>query len=313
MGGNKEKYYVVVGSLNIDLVANMERMPKKGETILGTGFGLFPGGKGANQAAQLGRLHAKTYMVGRVGSDVFAPQLTDSLEAAGVLTDYVVRDPRNGTGKACIFTDAAGDNCIVVISEANMAWVPGDLERARALIEGAAIVVLQLEIPPEVVEGAAKIAHDAGVPVLLNPAPARPLPDSLLAMVDYLAPNETEAAALSGVAVTGVESAKEAAFALLKRGPKAVIITLGSEGAVIADENGAEHIPPFVVNAIDATAAGDSFCAALAYGLAGFEDRADALRFASAAGALTVTRMGAQPSLPTLEEVRAFLKQGAGA
>lgn len=305
-------YYVVVGSLNIDLVVTADRPPHKGETVLGAGFGLFPGGKGANQAVQLARLGVETYMVGRVGSDVFADQVVHSLVAAGVKTDYLVRDTERGTGKGCVLTDAAGDNWIVVIPESNMVWQAPDLENARALIQGARALIVQLEIPVQVVDEAIEIAYTANVPVVLNPAPARVLPDTMLRKIRLLVPNQSEASLLANIPVRDVATAKEAARVLQSKGAEIVTITLGNVGSVTASGEEIIHTPAFPVDAVDVTGAGDSFCASLAYALMELSDLGAAVRFATASGALSVTRLGAQPSLPTLERINQFLGQGRG-
>jgi len=294
------------------LVITAERPPRKGETVLGTGFGLFPGGKGANQAVQLARLGSETYIVGRIGADIFADQVVGSLEAAAVRTDYLIKNAGAGTGKGCVFSDVAGDNWIVVVPEANMRWQAHDIENARELIQGARALIVQLEIPLPVVARAIDLACEADVLVVLNPAPASELPGGLLRKVDLLVPNETEASILAGLSVGDVESAKEAARLLQLKGDNTVTITLGSAGSVTATDEDIIHTPAFPVEVADVTAAGDSFCACLAYALTESYDLETALRFASAGGALSVTRLGAQPSLPTLDEINTFLEHPGG-
>jgi ribokinase len=302
-------YAVVVGSLNIDLVVSAMRPPQKGESVLGTGFGLFPGGKGANQATQLARLGMETYLVGRVGDDVFADLIVASLQSSGVNTKHLIRDNRKGTGKGCVFTDAAGDNWVVVVPEANANWQKGEIESARALIQGARILIVQLEIPLDIVTQAVEYGREGNVTVLLNPSPACPLPDNLLSKIDWLVPNETEASALVNFQVSDERSATQAVHVLQHQGIPTVTVTLGSAGSVTASGKELVFMPAFPVSAVDVTAAGDSFCAALAYAIANQYALTDALRFASAAGALTVTKMGAQPSLPAFDEILSFLAQ----
>ncbi len=303
------QYAVVVGSLNIDLVVTGERPPRRGETTLGTGCGVFPGGKGANQAVQLARLGMETYMVGRVGADIFAAQVIESLEAAGVKTGYLIRDAEGDTGKGFVFTDAAGDNWIVVVPGANMRWKDAEIQAAADVIRGAQVVVVQLEIPLEIVAQVIDIASESRVFVVLNPAPARALPGTLLRKVDLLVPNETEASQLVGIPVTGTDSAASVARLLQASGVSCVTVTLGSGGSITASGDEILHVPAFQVEAVDATAAGDSFCSSLAYALTRKDDLKTALRFASASGALTVKRLGAQPSLPTLDQINRFLSQ----
>jgi ribokinase len=221
----------------------------------------------------------------------------------------LIRDVQSGTGKGCVFADAAGDNWIVVVPEANANWQEGEIESARALIQGAKILIVQLEIPLDIVALAVDYAHEVGVTVLLNPAPACPLPDNLLQKVQLLVPNESEASALVNSLVSDTQSAAQAARALQHEGSPTVTITLGSVGSVTVSGEDVVFMPAFQVSALDVTAAGDSFCAALAYALANKYALLEALRFASAAGALTVTRMGAQPSLPTFDEIINFLAQ----
>lgn len=302
-------YAVVVGSLNIDLVVSGVRPPQKGESVLGTGFGLFPGGKGANQAAQLARLGMETYLVGRVGDDVFADLIVTSLQSARVNTEHLIRDSQKGTGKGCVFTDAAGDNWIVVVPEANANWQKGEIESARTLIQGAKILIVQFEIPMDIVVQAVEYGRESEATVLLNPSPARPLPDGLLPKVHWLVPNETEASALVNFQVSDEHSAAQAVRVLQHQGIPTVTITLGSTGSVTAFGEDLIFMPAFPVPTVDVTAAGDSFCAALAYAIANQYAPTEALRFASAAGALTVTKMGAQPSLPTFDEILNFLAQ----
>ena len=304
MGG----YAIVQGSLNIDLVMRGRRLPGRGESVLGDSFDSFPGGKGANQAVQLARLGLVTTMIGRVGTDVYGDQLIESLQAAGVRTDYVARDEEHGTGKGWVFIDDAGDNYIIVISEANMQWQAADLAPMIELCAGADLFLCQLETPVHIVDGALRQAKAAGALTVLNAAPATELPALLFPYVDVIVLNQTEAAFYTGGQVKGVDGALAGAAELRELGCGAAVITLGEQGAIACSAAGAFHCGAYTVDTVDVTAAGDSFCACLAYALVKGQDLSAALPFACAGGALTVTREGAQPSLPTLAEIQAFLE-----
>lgn len=298
---------VVVGSLNMDLVAYTARLPEMGETILGQDFQTFPGGKGANQAVAAARLGAGVSMIGKVGQDAFGQALIENLQHNGVDTQSIFKDPDRPTGTAVITVDSEGRNTIVVISGSNYRLSPQDVESCRQTIAGAAVLLLQLETPLETVLRAAQLAHESGVKVLLNPAPAQDLPDELYSLVDILIPNETEAALLTGLPVENREQVVQAAGSLLAKGAKSVLITLGRQGAVWVNASGSRFIPAFEVKAVDSTAAGDAFIGGLGCALASRMSMEEALRWGSAAGALAVTRKGAQSSLPTAAELKAFL------
>jgi len=297
---------VVVGSLNMDFVVQVATLPRPGQTVIGSGFVTLPGGKGANQACAAGKLGGRTRMVGRVGDDVFGTQLKRSLEEAGVDTDGVRETAGTPTGVALIFVEKGGQNEIVVASGANGRVTPADV---RAALGGASPgpLLLQLETPLETVEEAAALGRKQGMSVVLDPAPARPLPDSLLGSVDWLTPNETEALVLLGrpPGPVSMDAAPEIARALRGRGSRAVILKLGDKGALLDDGRIARHFPAPKVEAKDATAAGDTFNGALAVALAEGRDVAAAIPFANAAAALSVTRLGAQASIPTRSEVDA--------
>ncbi len=307
---------VLIGSMNFDCVAKADRLPKKGETVLGTFFGTFPGGKGANQAAQMGRLGAEVYMVGRVGDDFMADTLLASLSASSVNTDYVTRDASVTTGACCINVDQDGNNTIVIVPQANMACSKADVDSASRVIQSADAVLCQFEIPLSTVAHAAFLAAQYGVRMILNPAPpaTAELPKGLLSNVDILTPNETEAEHLSGIPMpSGGKSAdgdweSRVAQKLLTMGPRTLVLTLGDRGAFLATRDGEELIPAFPVQAVDATAAGDAFNGALAVALAEGKPMRDAIVFANAAGALAATKPGAQPSLATRAEVERFLR-----
>ena len=293
----------------MDLVVKSPRIPAVGETILGEDFIMTPGGKGANQAVAAAKLGAEVYLVAKLGQDVFAQQSLSNFEKEGVHTEYIVQTADAPSGVALITVDRAGDNVIVVAPGANQKLSPQDVQEARGAIVSSGALVAQLEVPLETVEFAARLAHDSGVPFVLNPAPAQKLDTELLAMVDVLTPNETEAEILTGLKVTDENSARAAARELLDRGVKAVILTMGSKGYLLSDGQRTEFVPAIKVDAVDATAAGDAFTGALAVGLAQGNALFDAASFANYAAALSVTKMGAQSSMPTQREVESFIKQ----
>ncbi len=300
----------VVGSLNMDLVVRTPRIPRPGETIIGGDFHTLPGGKGANQAVAAARLGARVSMVGRVGRDTFANPLLDNLTAAGVDHTFVTQDPEAATGVALIEVDDAGQNSIVVASGANMRVSPADVEAAEATIASADVLLLQLESPLETVTRAAQVARAHGVRVILNPAPARPLPAALLSLVDVLIPNENETALLTGMPVESRDQIEAAATALRELGVGTVILTLGDRGALLTQEGETEHFPAFDVTPVDTTAAGDAFVGGFAVALAEGKSLAEAVRWGNGAGALAATRLGAQPSLPTRQALETLLATG---
>jgi ribokinase len=300
----------VVGSLNMDLIARSPRIPRPGETIIGGDFHTAPGGKGANQAVAAARLGARVSMIGRVGRDAFAGQLLDNLSAAGVDHTFVIQDSEVATGVALIVVDDAGENSIVVASGANMRLSPADVDEAEAVIAGADALLLQLESPLETVIRAAEVARAHGVTVILNPAPARSLPAELLAMVDVLIPNESETSLLTGLPVSNQAEAETAATALREMGVGTVILTLGERGALLAREEETEQVLAFEVTPVDTTAAGDAFVGGFTVAMAGGQPLAEAVRWGNAAGALATTKLGAQPSLPTRQDLEALLATG---
>ncbi len=308
----------VVGSLNMDFIVDVERLPAPGETALGRNFKMLPGGKGANQACAAGRLaSASTHvrMAGRVGYDVFADHLKASLSAAGVDVSAVHASRSYPTGVALISVDRTGQNSIVVASGANWQMLPADVAALRTVFSGARIALFQLETPIDTVAAAMKLAREKGARTILDPAPARSLDRTLLEQVDILTPNETEACILLGRRPARVDPLKapELARALLSLGPKAVILKLGEAGCLYFDGVEEIHSKAFRVDVRDTTAAGDTFNAALAVALAEGHGIKDALRFANAAAAISVTRQGAQTSAPSRAEVEAFLGLHAGA
>jgi ribokinase len=286
------KPIVVIGSSNTDMIIRLDRIPRPGETLLGGEFLTAAGGKGANQA---------------VGRDGWGEDAVAGLKRDGINVKWVFTDPTAASGVALIFVAKGGENSIAVAGGANAKLSPADVRHAAAAISSAALLVAQLETPLSTVRAAAALAAKAGIPVILNPAPAQPLPDTLLKFVSILTPNETEAEVLTGIKVNDPAGAAKAAAYLRARGVRTVIITLGSRGAYLADVHGEQVVPGFKVKAVDTTAAGDVFNGALAVALAEGNRLPTAVRFANAAAALSVTRRGAQPSAPTRADIERFL------
>ncbi len=303
-----QRAIVVVGSLNMDFVVSVEHLPAPGETILGHGFQMIPGGKGANQACAAGKLGGRSVavrMIGCVGQDVFGDHLKASLSAAGVDVNAVHVSRANATGVALIWVDGHGQNSIVVASGANMDLAVQDVDAMRKVFRGARIALFQLETALATVASALRRAKEEGLTTILDPAPAQPLSIELLRCVDILTPNEGEALTLLGrpVARVTIEDAPALAEALSQLGPRTVILKLGESGCFAEGV----HYPGFAVKAIDTTAAGDTFNAALAVALAEGKKLSDALPFANAAAAISVTRLGAQASAPSRDEVETLL------
>ena len=301
----------IVGSLNMDLIALSPRIPQPGETIIGKGFHTAPGGKGANQAVAAAHLGAQVSIIGRVGDDAFANSLLENLASAGVDHKFVTRDQENATGVALIVVDDNGENSIVVASGANMHLTPADVESAEEAIAAADVLLLQLEVPLETVTRAAELARAHQVTVVLNPAPAKALPAKLLSLVDFLIPNETETALLSGMSVASQVEIEAAAKSLRDLGVGNVILTLGERGALLTGAFQSEVYPSFKVKPVDTTAAGDAFLGGFAVALGEGKSLSDAIRFGNAAGALATTRLGEQPSLPTRAEVEKLIRNNA--
>ena len=299
---------VVVGSSNTDMIIKLDRIPRPGETILGGAFVTAAGGKGANQAVGAARAGGQVTFIARVGQDMFGDQAVAGFATDGINVDHVSRDKTNPSGVALIFVAKDGENSIAVAGGANAKLSPADVRKAKAAFADASVLVMQLETPLESVQAAADLAVKDGVRVILNPAPAQPLPDKLLKCVSILTPNETEAELLTGIAVTDTASAAVAAAKLRARGVQTVIITLGARGSFVATESGGQLVSGFKVEAVDTTAAGDIFNGALAVALAEGKPLDQAVRFGHAAAAISVTRLGAQPSAPTRREIEKFLK-----
>jgi len=303
------KPIVVVGSINLDLVAATERIPVAGETVLGSRFQTFPGGKGANQAVAAARLGADAAMLGKVGNDSFGKQLKAGLEQAGVNTD-AIDFVEGSSGVAEIITDARGNNAITVVPGANAHLEPRDIYARENAIRAAGVVLAQLEIPLETVQAVSDICAEESIPFILDPAPARPLPDTLLRNVSWLTPNETETCSLLGRAFEelGEDALELAAGKLLQCGCRNVILKLGSRGCFVALSDGTRlRLPAYPVRTVDATGAGDAFNGALAVSLVSGKAPLEAAEWATAVAAISVTRHGAQPSMPASSEVERFL------
>jgi ribokinase len=303
----KRRGIVVVGSSNTDMIVRLERIPQPGETLLGGEFLMAPGGKGANQAVGAARAGGRVSLVARVGEDMFGRQAIAGLRRDRIDVSQVRRDARSASGVALIFVGERGENSIAVASGANGRLRPADVKRAAPLIAAASVLLLQLEVPLDSVQAAARLARRHAARVILNPAPARALPDALLCQVSILTPNETEAGTLTGTRVGSEQAARRAAGLLRARGVETVIVTLGARGALLVDQEGSRLIPGFAVQAVDTTGAGDTFNGALAVALAEERPLPQAVRFANAAAALSVTRRGAQPSAPTRERIDRLL------
>lgn len=301
------KKVVVVGSSNTDMIIRVTHIPRPGETILGGEFSMAPGGKGANQAVAAVRAGGRVTFVARVGDDVFGARALKDFEADGIDVRFVVKDGQSPSGVALINVADDGENAISVASGANGRLSADDVRKAEAAFNGADLVLIQLETPIKTVRAAAETAKRRGIPVILNPAPARPLDDDLLRTVSILTPNESEAEILTGIKVGTETDAKRAAAALRARGPRLIVITLGEKGGYAAGDEFEGMVPAFKVTPVDTTGAGDVFNGALAVALAEKRPLAEALRFASAAAALSVTKLGAQPSAPTRVEIEDFL------
>ncbi|HNQ87196.1 MAG TPA: ribokinase [Verrucomicrobiota bacterium] len=298
---------LVVGSANTDMIVRVDRIPRPGETVLGGAFSVAAGGKGANQAVGAARAGGAVTFVGCVGRDEFGGRALEGWTRLGIDVRHVRRDAKAPSGVALILVAESGENAIAVAGGANGRLTPADVRRARGAFGGADVLLLQLETPLGAVRTAARLASEAGALVLLNPAPARSLPDALLRRVDLITPNETEAELLTGIRLRSDAAVRRAAAVLRRRGVASVIITMGARGAYVATGLGDLWVPGFRVRAVDTTAAGDMFNGALAVALGEGRRLPEAVRFANAAAALSVTRMGAQPSAPSRGEIQRLL------
>jgi ribokinase len=298
----------VVGSIHVDFFIRVPRLPRPGETIKGHGFAIKPGGKGANQAVGCGRLGLKTYMVGRLGRD-FAEFLLSNFRSNGVYTDYVYVDEEANTGVAFILLSDEGENMIAFDPGADYRLTPDDVRRAEDAISRSTVLLTQLEVPLETVEAALSLAKEKGVTTILNPAPARELPHSILELADIVTPNRVEASMLTGVEVRDAKTAAEAGRRLLSMGAGSAVITMGGEGAVVVTGEEAYLVPAVRVTPVDTTGAGDAFNAGLAFGLVQGLPLMEAVKLGNMTAAIKVTKFGAQEGLPWREELEEFLKR----
>lgn len=298
----------VVGSIHVDFFIRVPRLPRPGETIKGHGFAIKPGGKGANQAVGCGRLGLKTYMVGKLGRD-FAEFLLSNFRSNGVYTDYVYVDEEANTGVAFILLSDEGENMIAFDPGADYRLIPDDVRRAEDAISRSTVLLTQLEVPLETVEAALSLAKEKGVTTILNPAPARELPHSILELADIVTPNRVEASMLTGVEVRDAKTAAEAGRRLLSMGAGSAVITMGGEGAVVVTGEEAYLVPAVRVTPVDTTGAGDAFNAGLAFGLVQGLPLMEAVKLGNMTAAIKVTKFGAQEGLPWREELEEFLKR----
>jgi len=298
---------LVIGSVNMDLVVSAERLPVPGENIRGKDFKMIPGGKGANQAVGISKLGARASMAARVGQDVFGEKLIRSLEENGVEAQYVKKDRSAPTGTALIVVQKSGENSIIVVGGANRKVSTRDIDAIEELIGASSLVVMQFEIPMAAVERACKLARKCGTPVLIDAGPPAECPDTLLKGLEIISPNEREAELLTKMKIDDIVSAAEAGRALLGRGVKAAVLKLGEDGCLLVTRSEVVYYEANKVWAVDTTAAGDAFTAALAVSFAGGSSLSEATRYANYAGAFACTRFGAQPSMPTKKELDDFI------
>jgi ribokinase len=304
----KDGGVLVIGSANMDLVVTAKRFPHPGETIFGKKFQKFPGGKGANQAVSSAKLGCRTTFIGKFGDDLFCRELTEGMKKDGVNLDHIFIDPKEDTGIAFIIVSGDGQNEIVVVSGSNMKLGTSDVELRKDLFSKHKVVLCQLEIPLDTVMTSARLAKENNDIFILNPAPAQELPRELFSLIDYLTPNEIELGVLSGIEINGEESIKKAAFSLMEKGVKNIIVTLGSKGSLLINDTETVKFPAKKVDVVDTTAAGDAFNGAIAYSLSNGSTIYDAIKIASTVAAVSVTRPGAQSSMPVMDEVKSLLE-----
>ncbi len=297
------KKILVVGSSNTDMVVKSTNLPKPGETVLGGDFFSFAGGKGANQAVAAAKLDGDVIFMAKVGDDLYAEVAIEGFKKVGIDTSKILKDPSTHSGVALIMVDAKAENCISVASGANNSFTQADIDSLDGCLAEVGYVLVQLEIPMEIVEYLVQKCHAQGKKVVLNPAPAAKLSSECLSCLDIITPNETETEILTGIQVTDESSAKVAAEKLMESGVSTVIITMGSKGAFFSTESESGLIPSFPVNAVDTTAAGDTFNGALVVALNEGKELKEAISFASKAASISVTRMGAQDSQPFRNEI----------
>ncbi|RVU03043.1 ribokinase [Mucilaginibacter limnophilus] len=299
----ESKKIAVIGSTNMDMVVKTTHLPVPGETVLGGSFFMNPGGKGANQAVAVARLGGDATFVTKIGTDVFGKQSSQLFDEEGINTSCILSDHTSPSGVALIMVDQAGENSIVVASGANANLMPGDVDACLQKIGDIDIILLQLEIPIETVDFVTKYAAERDIKVIVNPAPANALSPALLKRIDIITPNSKEAEMLSGIEVKNIEDAKQAALVLHEKGVKDVIVTLGSKGALVLTDNEFTLIPAHKVDTVDTTAAGDVFNGALAVAIAEGQEIIPAVEFACFAASLSVTKLGAQSSIPYRNEL----------
>lgn len=299
---------IVIGSSNIDLTARVDTLPKEGETVLGGDLKTFFGGKGANQAAAAKKAGADVLFITKLGKDTYGEKYKKSLLSLGIRPAGILSHKKSPTGTAMIAIDKKGENLIVVSPGANSLLFPRDIDRLKKSFSRQSVMLLQLEIPPETVEHSLKIGKSLDMITILNPAPAKKLSGKLLKNVDIITPNQGELEILTGIKPKNRKKVVEASMKLIKRGVKNVVVTMGEKGTLLVNKEGAKHFPAFKVKAVDTTAAGDAFNGVLACSLANRLDLETAIIRASAAGALSVTKPGAQPSLPSKRQIEGFLK-----
>jgi ribokinase len=299
---------LVIGSLNMDQVVVTPRLPLMGETVLGNSYSTYPGGKGANQAISAARLGASVRMVGCIGQDTFGQSLRDNLVINKVDVSHLKVSPNISTGTALITVDQSGRNTIIVVPGANFDLLGQDIDALEKTMEGVSLVVVQMEIPLETVWESILLARKHAIPVVLNPAPANALPDNILNGLDYLIPNESELSLLTNRPTGTLPEIRSACAFLLSKGVKRVILTRGEDGCYYVDKEGEILLPAFTVDSVDSTAAGDAFIGGFASSIVKGKDVQTALITGAAAGALSVTRAGAQTSLPTRQELENFLQ-----
>ena len=310
---NSNNYITVIGSSNMDLVANTPRIPAVGETILGTDYNMVPGGKGANQAVAAARLGGTVYFIAKLGDDIYGTRSLENFKSVGIKTDYVSKTSEASSGVALICVDKDGNNSIVVVPGANHKLNIQDVLKAESIIKQSKAVVCQLEIPMEIVEGTALLASKFNIPFILDPAPAptNKLSEKLLKCVDIITPNETEAEQITGIKIIDESSASNACDNLLDNGVKTVILTMGAKGSLFATREEKIIIPRINVNAVDSTAAGDAFTGALAYYIVQGQTPLKAAKLANQVAAYSVTQKGAQSSMPTQQDVSELMNKFA--
>jgi len=307
------KKITVIGSINMDMVIKAERMPNPGENLFGQNFKMIPGGKGANQAVAIAKLGERAQLIGKVGRDVFGEKLLKNLKKFGVNINYIFKDTSVSTGMALIVINKEGENSILIVTGANGNFSPKDIETVESTVKSSDLLLLQLEIPLETVDYAVELAKKHKVPVILDAGPPPKSFPNFLTKVDILSPNELEAQALTGIKIKNLELAKAAAQKLLNIGVRKVVLKLGANGALLATKNKIKHIKGIKVRTVDTTAAGDAFTAGLAVAYAEGKSIEEAATFANYMGALTVTKFGAQPSIPSIDEVESFIKTNSSA